>query len=64
MALTRGAVVAASPRDPSDIPRPFLVLRSDRFAANPLVTMRRNQLGKAAKGSAKASAGERRGSVP
>jgi mRNA interferase MazF len=37
--LKRGAVVMASHRDPSDKPRPFLVLRSDHFAAHVLVTV-------------------------
>lgn len=39
MGLTRGAVVIASLRDPSGKPRPFLVLRSDHFADNKLVTL-------------------------
>lgn len=39
MPLKRGAVVIASYRDPSGEPRPFLVLRSDHFAAHTLVTV-------------------------
>ena len=39
MALTHGAVVTASLRDPSGKPRPFLVLRSDHFAAHSMVTL-------------------------
>jgi len=35
--LTRGAVVTASINDPTGKPRPFLVLRSDRFAGHTLV---------------------------
>jgi mRNA interferase MazF len=37
--LSRGAVVAASIGAPSGKPRPFLVLRSDHFAAHSLVTI-------------------------
>jgi len=37
--LNRGAVVTASIGDPSGKPRPFLVLRSDRFADHSLVTL-------------------------
>jgi mRNA interferase MazF len=37
--LTRGAVVTASLAEPSGKPRPFLVLRSDRFAGHGLVTL-------------------------
>jgi mRNA interferase MazF len=37
--LKRGAMVVASHRDPSGKPRPFLVLRSDHFAAHALVTL-------------------------
>jgi mRNA interferase MazF len=37
--LKRGAVVTASINDPSGKPRPFLVLRSDRFAGHTLVTL-------------------------
>ena len=39
MALTCGAVVTASLRDPSGKPRPFLVLRSSHFAAHSMVTL-------------------------
>jgi mRNA interferase MazF len=39
VALTRGAVVTASLGDPTGKPRPFLVLRSDHFAAHTLVTL-------------------------
>jgi mRNA interferase MazF len=37
--LSRGAVVTASIGSPSGKPRPFLVLRSDHFAAHSLVTI-------------------------
>jgi mRNA interferase MazF len=37
--LSRGAVVTASIGAPSGKPRPFLVLRSDLFAAHSLVTI-------------------------
>jgi mRNA interferase MazF len=37
--LNRGAVVTASIGSPSGKPRPFLVLRSDHFAAHSLVTI-------------------------
>jgi mRNA interferase MazF len=37
--LKRGAVVVASIGDPSGKPRPFVVLRSDRFSSNTLVTL-------------------------
>ncbi|HTV30568.1 MAG TPA: type II toxin-antitoxin system PemK/MazF family toxin [Xanthobacteraceae bacterium] len=39
MRLSRGAVVTASIGSPSGKPRPFLVLRSDHFAAHALVTI-------------------------
>lgn len=39
MPLSRGAVATASIGDPSGRPRPFLVLRSDRFADHTLVTL-------------------------
>lgn len=39
MPLSRGAIVTASIGDPSGKPRPFLVLRSDRFAGHTLVTL-------------------------
>ncbi|HUB44780.1 MAG TPA: type II toxin-antitoxin system PemK/MazF family toxin [Acetobacteraceae bacterium] len=39
MELKRGAVVTASINDPSGKPRPFLVLRSDRFGGHTLVTL-------------------------
>lgn len=39
MELRRGAIVTASIGDPSGKPRPFLVLRSDQFAAHNLVTL-------------------------
>ena len=39
MELKRGAVVLASLGAPTGKPRPFLVLRSDRFAAHAFVTL-------------------------
>jgi mRNA interferase MazF len=39
LGIPRGAIVTASLGDPSGKPRPFLVLRSDHFAAHSLVTL-------------------------